>query len=75
MDKLKPQGSLGAIEQNIVEGKKVIARQREIVDSLRRHGCDTREAEKLLMEFEERQAMHLADKNRLASNSTIRSLL
>jgi hypothetical protein len=45
MDKLKPQGHLEAIEQRIVEGKKFIARQQEVVDSLRRHGCDTRDAE------------------------------
>lgn len=65
MDKLKPQGHLEAIEQRIVEGKKFIARQHEVVDSLRRHGCDTREAEKLLEELEQTQATHRAHRDRV----------
>lgn len=40
-------------------------RQREIVAELERDGHDVSEARKLLVQFEELQAMHVADRDRL----------
>jgi hypothetical protein len=42
-----------------------VDRQREIVAELKRHGHEWRQAMDLLHQFEEKQAMHVADRDRL----------
>ena len=59
------QVHLALLEEQVVQGDRHIARQRDIVELLSRGGYDTADARALLQEFEESQAMHLADRDRL----------
>ncbi|HSC19371.1 MAG TPA: hypothetical protein VLC74_10685 [Rhizomicrobium sp.] len=52
-------------ETHVAEGEHHVARQRELVAELDRDGHDTSQGRRLLLEFEELQAMHIADRNRL----------
>jgi hypothetical protein len=67
MDTVTLRKCLDLAERHYDEGVKVLERQRSLLESLRRHGHDTREAEELLKEFEETQALHTADRDRLRS--------
>jgi hypothetical protein len=53
------------MERRVAEGERQIARQREIVKSLGGNDDVERAANKLLRVFEEVQAEHLADRDRL----------
>jgi hypothetical protein len=57
--------SLAQAEEHVVMGQKHITRQRELVAKLERNGQDSSEAQRLLREFEEIYAMHLANRERL----------
>jgi hypothetical protein len=52
-------------EGHIALGERHIVRQRKLVVELEQKGCDTAEAKRLLASFEELQAMHIADRDRL----------
>lgn len=65
MDKAILQDHLAHADRHVLEGNGHIARQREIVATLEREGHDTVAARALLAQFEELQAMHIADRDRL----------
>lgn len=52
-------------EQHIAEGERHIARQREIVAQTVRGGHDSKESRDLLALFEQMQALHVTDRDRL----------
>ena len=54
-------------EQHVADGVRHIARQRELIAELRRDRHDTWAAENLLKLFEETQALHVADRDRLSA--------
>jgi hypothetical protein len=57
---------LAQASRHVREGERHIARQREIVCELERGGHDTSKAQALLIQFEELQALHVADCDRIA---------
>lgn len=59
------QVHLALLEEQVAQGERHIERQRDLVELLSRGGYDTADARALLQEFEESQAMHLADRDRL----------
>jgi hypothetical protein len=52
-------------EEHIATGKRNIAKQRSIIHELERDGHDTAMAKMLLAQFEELEALHMADRNRI----------
>ena len=52
-------------ESHVSLGQEHIVRQRQLVAELKRDGHDPGDAGKLLAQFEELQAMHVADRDRL----------
>ena len=52
-------------EEHIATGQKNIARQWELIAKLERNGHDSAQARAILDQFEELQAMHLADRERI----------
>ena len=56
---------LAMANRHIATGNRVIIRQRQLIDELGVDGHDTREALALLVQFEDSQALHLADRERL----------
>ena len=70
MDRTLPDSAmiLDHLEQarrHVAEGDHHVGRQRERVSQLARDGHDTKEAQRLLRRFEELQALHVADRDRL----------
>ena len=59
------QDHLAQAECHVAEGERNIARQREIVAQLECDGHDADQAARLLRSFEELQALHVADRDRL----------
>jgi hypothetical protein len=57
--------NLRRAEEHVVVGAKNVARQRDIIAELERNGQDTTQALALLAHFEQLQAMHIADRDRL----------
>jgi hypothetical protein len=55
---------LAQAKVHIETGRKNIARQRRAIAKLERGGQDAKEARAALAQFEELQAMHLADRDR-----------
>ncbi len=56
---------LAKAERHVEIGERDLAKQRALIDELRRDGHDTRAAEKLLATFEEVQKLHVADRERI----------
>ena len=56
---------LAIAEEHVAAGERNLARQRRIVAELERDGHNTAQALALLMYFEEVQAMHIAERDRL----------
>ena len=56
---------LALAEEHLAKGERHIARQRDVVQLLSRGGYDTTAARELLRDFEQSQAMYLADRERL----------
>jgi hypothetical protein len=56
---------LAQAEQHVALGERHVRHQREIVGKLQQDGHDAQEALKLLAQFEDLQAMHVADRDRL----------
>jgi hypothetical protein len=52
-------------QRNIATGDKNIARQRDLIAQLERDGHDTASAKTFLHEFEQLQAMHIAEREQL----------
>ena len=57
--------ALAMAERYIAEGKRHIRHQREIIQLLASGGHDTTAAEALMRQFEEVQALRIADRDRL----------
>jgi len=58
-------GHLAQAEKHIAEGEQHLARQRELIAELERDGHDTTTAIELLHTFEQSQAGHVADRDRI----------
>jgi hypothetical protein len=52
-------------ERHVTEGERHIMRQCELIAALKRDGHDMTTARELLAQFEEMQALHIADRDRL----------
>jgi hypothetical protein len=52
-------------EAHVTRGNQHIARQRELISQLKSKGLEIGEAVKLLTTFEEAQALHVADRDRI----------
>jgi arginine repressor len=65
IDRFTLEQHLAQAREHIAIGEKNIARQTEIVADLERDGHDVTAARQLLAQFEELQALHIADRNRL----------
>ena len=57
--------SLAQAERHVIQGERHVARQRDLVARLERDGHDTSQAIQLLRQFQELQALHIADRDRL----------
>jgi hypothetical protein len=57
---------LAQAEQHVASGQETIVRQEALIARLEQEGHDTISAKRLLAQFRELQAMHTADRNRLA---------
>jgi hypothetical protein len=65
MDRVTLERHLAQVEEVIMKGERHLARQRGLVSELERHGLDSDQAQRLLLQFEELQALHIADRDRL----------
>jgi Flp pilus assembly protein CpaB len=65
MDRATLLDHLALALRNVAQAKMHIAQQRENVATLERLGLDTSAAKVALLQFEELQAMHVADRDRL----------
>jgi hypothetical protein len=65
MDREMLQQHLAQAEAHVETGYKNIARQRDVIAQLEREGQDTALARDTLMQFEELQALHIADRDRI----------
>jgi len=72
MDRKMLEQHLVLARQHVKAGARHIARQREIVEELNngRHDDLTAEARRLLHQFEELQAQHIADRDRIIRELT-----
>ena len=65
MDQEMLKRHLAEAEEHIATGDKNIARQRDLIAHLERDGHDTASAKTFLREFEQLQARHIAERERL----------
>jgi hypothetical protein len=65
MDRAVLLQHLEQAQRHIADGQRHIARQREIVSEVERSGLDSKDARRSLVLFEEMQALHVANRNRL----------
>lgn len=65
MDRTTIVDHLEMAERHVREGQGHVERQRVLVSELGRDGHDTVRAVELLQQFEELQALHIADRDRL----------
>ena len=65
MDRRMILSQVAQAEMQVAVSEEFVTRQREIVDALRRRGADTTAAKELLQTFEQVEAAHLADLDRL----------
>jgi hypothetical protein len=56
---------LAIVRRHVAKGEQIVARQREIIARLESAGCDASDAKRLLLQFEELQSLHVADRDRL----------
>lgn len=56
---------LAMAEGHVAKAGELVERQRSLVADLERDGHDTTEARRLLAEFQEIEAMHISDRDRL----------
>jgi hypothetical protein len=55
-------------EEQVAIAAQNVARQRELVAQLERDGHDASQAQKMLEQFLEQQALHIADRDRLSKS-------
>jgi hypothetical protein len=65
MDRMMLLEHLAQAERHVAEGVEHVARQREVVARLERDKQDATSSRELLQRFEEMQAMHLTDRDRI----------
>ena len=65
MDRLIIELHLAQAERHVIESEHHVARQRELIATMERDGHDTLQARATLAQFEEMQALHRADRDRL----------
>jgi hypothetical protein len=65
MDRAAALARLATAERHVKLGERHLSRQRELVAYLIRYGRDAAAAEALLATFEQSQALHVADRDRL----------
>jgi hypothetical protein len=65
MDREMLKRHLAEAEEHIATGDKNIARQRDLIAQLECDGHDTASAKTFLREFEQLQAMHIAEREQL----------
>ena len=65
MDRAMVLDHLATALRHVSEGERHIAQQHEIIASLEGDGFDTSAAKAVLLQFEELQGMHIADRDRL----------
>ena len=65
MDEALVRARLAQADSHITLGERTIARQRDIIARLGRSGLDTTVAEDTLRIFEQTQAAHMADRDRI----------
>jgi hypothetical protein len=65
MDRNMILDHLAIVRRHVAGGEQIVARQREIIARLERAGCDTSDATRLLLQFEEVQSLHVAHRERL----------
>jgi hypothetical protein len=63
------QDYLAQAERHVNQGERIVTEQRERIYVLRRDGHNVTEAEHLLRQFEQLQAMHIADRDRLRAEA------
>jgi hypothetical protein len=66
MERATLENSLSRAEAHVAAGQKRIAKQHEIIAELGREGHDTAPAKDMLASFERTQAMHVANRDRIA---------
>jgi hypothetical protein len=67
MDRATLEKDLTQAEAHVAKGQERIALQLEIIAELEREGHDTAPAKDMLASFEKTQAMHVANRDRIAS--------
>jgi hypothetical protein len=67
MDRQQTKEHLALAEEHVALGATNVARQREIIAKLERDGHDATQARALLAQFEQLQATHVTDRDRLLS--------
>jgi hypothetical protein len=65
MDRELLERGLAEAEQCVAKAERHLVNQLEFVARLERDGCDPSQAMQLLQHFEELQALHVADRDRL----------
>ena len=65
MDRDTLKRHLTNVEDQVAITAQNVARQRELVAELERDGYDATQAKKMLEQFLEQQALHIADRDRL----------
>jgi hypothetical protein len=65
MDRATILGHLAVALRHVAQGEGHIAQQHEIIASLERNGLDATAAKAALLQFQELQALHVADWHRL----------
>jgi hypothetical protein len=65
MDRNMLRRRLAVAEAHIAGGERSLARQRNLVEELESSGRDSEDARRLLRIFEQLQAAHIADRDRL----------
>jgi len=65
MDRDTLKRHLAKVEEQVAIVAQNVARQRELVAELERDGYDATQAKKMLEQFLEQQALHIADRDRL----------
>jgi hypothetical protein len=66
MERATLENDLSRAEAHVANGQKRIAQQHEIIAELDREGHDTAPAKDMLASFERTQAMHVANRDRIA---------
>jgi hypothetical protein len=65
MDRNMILDHLAMVRRHVAMGEQILARQHAIIARLERAGCDASGAKRLLIQFEEMQSLHVADRDRL----------